>query len=609
MKKVSLKYSQLSRFFNLSLDLLCTANSEGYFVNVNTAFVKTLGYTEEELLSNPIISFVHPNDILDTTKAIESLIDGTRLTNFANRYKHKSGYYITLSWSATWDDESQLIYGIARDDTAQNAVKNRLSQIEHGLKEETILAQTDANGVIIEVNNRFCEISGYSRNEIIGKTHKLINSGFHPKSFFSQMWKTIKSGKMWSGVIKNRKKDGEYYYVQSIFIPIKDLAGEICNYLAIRQDITTSILAEAKLSRTLEVLNEMGAIANIGGWELTVDTGELLWTDETFNILEVPKNETQQPTLPLGLTLFIPEHQIIIGEAIERAINYGESYALELKAKTFKGNVLWVYTTGKPNYKDGKIFSLSGTIQNINKRKIAEFKYAKERRKSIQNAKLASLGELSASVAHEINNPLGIILGNTDLMLMSKALPLSIKSKVETIEKSSERIAHIVSSLKKFSRTDDEVSPKTPIPLANIVEEALVLTAPKIKGILIDISFQASTTAAILCNEIEIEQIIINLINNSVDAIRQLPDKWINISLIEKNKQVVLTITDSGAGIPYSIQDKIFEPFFTSKKIGEGTGLGLSIVKGILQEHHASITIENGSPNTCFVLCFPRASE
>lgn len=606
MRKASLVHH---RFFDLSLDLLCTANSDGFFVNVNPSFVKALGYCEEVLLSKPIVNFVHPEDISGIARVIESLMAGEGVSNFINRYKHKAGHYITLSWSATWDHETQLIYAIGRDETEQNAVKNRLYQIEQALKEETILAQTDSNGVILEVNDRFCEVSEYSRSEIIGKTHKLINSGYHSKSFFNQMWKTIKSGKIWSGVIQNKKKNGDYYFVQSILIPLKDLEGEICHYLAIRQDITSSILAEAKLSKTLGILNETGAIANIGGWELTVDTGELLWTDETFNILEVPKNDSQQPTLPLGLTLFTPEHQIIITEAVERAISHGESYALELKAKTLKGNVLWVYTTGKPNYKDGKIFSLSGTIQNINKRKIAEFKYAKERRKSIQNAKLASLGELSASVAHEINNPLGIILGNTDLMLMSKALPLSIKSKVETIEKSSERIAHIVSSLKKFSRTDHEVRPKISIPLANIVEEALILTAPKIKGILIDISFQASTTAAILCNEIEIEQIIINLINNSVDAIRQLPDKWINISLIEKNKQVVLTITDSGAGIPYNIQDKIFEPFFTSKKIGEGTGLGLSIVKGILEEHHASITIENGSANTCFVLCFPRGSE
>ena len=112
-----------------------------------------------------------------------------------------------------------------------------------------------------------------------------------------------------------------------------------------------------------------------------------------------------------------------------------------------------------------------------------------------------------------------------------------------------------------------------------------------------------------MCDEIEIEQILINLINNSIDAIKQLPKKWINISLIEKNENLVLTIADSGDGIPISIQDRIFDPFYTTKKIGEGTGLGLSIVKGMLEDHDASITLDNDSINTCFILRFPKFSE
>ena len=192
---------------------------------------------------------------------------------------------------------------------------------------------------------------------------------------------------------------------------------------------------------------------------------------------------------------------------------------------------------------------------------------------------------------------------------MEKELPESVESKLKIVEKSSERIAHIVSSLKKFSRIDDAKPSKIAVPLTDIVKEALTLTTPKIKSTHTDISFNSSTSSVILCDEIEIEQILINLINNSIDAIKQLPKKWINISLIEKNENLVLTIADSGDGIPISIQDRIFDPFYTTKKIGEGTGLGLSIVKGMLEDHDASITLDNDSINTCFILRFPKFSE
>lgn len=609
MEKANIGHSQVEKFFNLSIDLLCTIKSDGFFVHANPAFTKTFGYELDELLTKPMMDFIHPDDIPNTLEKLSSIVDGNLLTDFSNRCRHSAGHYLTLSWSAIWDDESQLVCAIARDDTQNIIVKHRLSQIENALKEETILAQTDANGVIEDVNDKFCEISGYTRDEIIGKTHKLINSGHHSKSFFKQMWATIKSGKIWSGVIKNKKKNGDFYFVQSILIPLKDLNGDICNYLAIRQDITSTRLLEAKLNRTLEILNETGELAKIGGWELTIDSDELLWTDETFKILEVPKDDSMRPTLPQGLNLFVPEHQDVIANAVERAIKHGEPYALELKARTYKSKVLWVFTTGKANYKDEKIISISGTIQDIDERKKAEIQYAKERQVSIQNAKLASLGELSASIAHELNNPLGIILGNTDLIQMSEELPFSIQSKVQVIEKSSERIAHIVRSLKKFSRTDNEVQPKHLVPLENIVKESLTLTAPRLKEALIQINFHSQTSASILCNEIEIEQIIINLINNGIDAVVDLPIKWLNIFLFEEGEQLILTITDSGCGIPDEIQEKIFEPFYTSKKPGEGTGLGLSIVKGMLDDHNASIYLDDSSLNTSFVLRFPIVTE
>lgn len=359
-----------------------------------------------------------------------------------------------------------------------------------------------------------------------------------------------------------------------------------------------------QLDKVLSILNEMGSIAKIGGWELDVSSGELTWTDETFRILEVEKRKNQKPNLPEGLELFTDEYKPIMKEAVERAMTLGEPYSLEVQAKTAKGNVLWVFTNGKPNYKDGKIVSLSGTIQDIDDVKKTREKYEAERLKSIHNAKLASLGELSAGIAHEINNPLSIITGSVEVMRKYIDQPEKIKSLLENIERSSYRISRIVQSLKKFSRTDS-IPEFSQYKLGRIITESILLLEARIKRADILLEKNIRNDSDILCDEVEIEQVIVNLINNSIDAIQDLPIRKIDIELNREDDWLLLKISDSGPGIPAEIRDKIFDPFFTTKEHGKGTGLGLSITRGILENHGATISIESDCATTCFLLKFP----
>ena len=112
-----------------------------------------------------------------------------------------------------------------------------------------------------------------------------------------------------------------------------------------------------------------------------------------------------------------------------------------------------------------------------------------------------------------------------------------------------------------------------------------------------------------MCDEIEIEQVLVNLINNGIDAVKNLPEKWVRVTIFEDPTQVILQISDSGSGIPEKIRHRLFDPFFTTKGVGEGTGLGLSIAKGILDEHHATISVLAEAPHTCFEIRFPLAGR
>ncbi len=375
-----------------------------------------------------------------------------------------------------------LIYGrkmarFVRSSFRDAAVNKRILDT---LNEVAIVTFTDKNGVITEVNDNFCRISGFERKELVGKTHRVVNSGAHDSAFFQEMWSAIASGKSWTADIENRKKTGEHYFVRTVISPILDQDGRPDRYLAIRFDISDQKKAEQSLDA--------------------------------------------------------------------------------------------------------------------------------ERVKSLRNAKFASLGEMCAGVAHEINNPLGIISGTADLLPKFIDNKDKLRSRVATIQDACERIAKIVKSLRKFSRSDEKAE-RAICSISDVVDDAIVLTNAKAKRHSTVVTFKSTSVQNIWCDEIEIEQVLVNLINNGIDAVKNQVERWLLISSFDDGAAVVLRVIDSGPGLSKESQLRLFQPFFTTKPVGHGTGLGLSIARGILEDHKATIELVQGEPNTCFEIRFPVAEE
>ena len=147
-----------------------------------------------------------------------------------------------------------------------------LNNIRHALNESAIVAITDRAGNITQVNDKFCSISGYSQEELLGKNHRIINSGYHTREFFVEMWKTISSGKSWEGEVRNRAKNGTYYWVNTTIVPFLDESGQPYQYVSIRYEITQRKLAEEQLrvyADKLEASNrELQDFASIAAHDL-----------------------------------------------------------------------------------------------------------------------------------------------------------------------------------------------------------------------------------------------------------------------------------------------------------------------------------------------------
>lgn len=352
-----------------------------------------------------------------------------------------------------------------------------------GLNEVAIISSTNKYGNIIYANDNFCRISGFSREEVLGKNHRIIKSSYHSNEFYAEMWNTISKGNIWKGQIKSRAKDGREYWVYASIIPLRNNeTGKIDEYISIRFDIT--------------------------------------------------------------------------------------------KEKNF------------------------------------ELELENEQAKNIHMGRLAALGEMAGSVAHEINNPVAVIIGKLHLLrrtldqVENKALRDSILSKMKTVEEHSKRIAKIVKGLREFSHGGDSNTFEE-VDSIQLLESVFELCGEKLKNNGVKIQIKCPEIK-FHSTRLQLEQVLVNLINNSIDAIAQNKEKWIEISMHETENNIHLAVKDSGNGIPDEILKKIMLPFFTTKPVGKGTGLGLSISKGLIEKLGGEFFYDRESVHTCFKISLPK---
>jgi PAS domain S-box-containing protein len=299
-----------------------------------------------------------------------------------------------------------VLFTVVLGEKANKALLSAKADLENQVKERTKELQlqstalesaangiviTNTNGIVEWVNSAFTKLTGFDSIDVIGKKPNALKSGVHDNAFYKNMWDTIKSGKVWSGTVTNKKKDGSIYQEEMTITPVRNEKGDLTHFIAIKQDITERIELEAKIKLNEERLSLVMQGANDGIWDIKLDTGEIYINDRFLTMLGFEAGELE-PTLEVRRWLTHPDDKEVSDEMFEECIaGKREIYSLESKFRCKSGDYLWVLATGRVTKYDenGVPLRFSGTNTDISERKKLEL--------ALERANARMSGELNVA--------------------------------------------------------------------------------------------------------------------------------------------------------------------------------------------------------------------
>ncbi|MDF3128936.1 PAS domain-containing protein [Kiritimatiellaeota bacterium B1221] len=408
--------------------LVWTCEADGECDYLSPQWVAYTGVPEEAQLGYGWLERVHVEDRARTHKSLEkafkngeSFDDEFRIQRYDGEYcwfktrciPQKNAEGRVVKWFGTNTDIDQRRQA---EDQAKASFK-ALEDLKMALDEHAIVAITDAEGKILSVNDKFCELSQYAREDLIGRDHRIVNSNLHPKEFFRNLWETIRDGKTWRGEIRNQCLDGSYYWVDTTIVPLCDSQGRPEQYIAIRADITKLKEAEEEIRlayvameaqvalRTAELnasnlelvenaklLSEAQRIGCLGSWNLDTATGKVYWSKELFQIVGLDP-EQEPPDYPRQEKMFSPESWKLVTQVVDKAMSEGAGYEVELEVFRPDGSRRWAIARGEAVVnEEGEIVRLTGTFQDITELKQALIKLEHYSERLTLASEAASIG-------------------------------------------------------------------------------------------------------------------------------------------------------------------------------------------------------------------------
>jgi C4-dicarboxylate-specific signal transduction histidine kinase len=441
-------------------------------------------------------------------------------------------------------------------------------------------------------------------------------NGIHPdeRKRFEEEWRAAcAAGEPFDKEARLRRADGEYRRVLLRAVPRRDEDGNIVKWYGTTADIEDYKRAETALRRSEAYLAEAQRLSLTGSFAWNVSSGEVFWSDELYRILGFDR--ATKSTHELLFQRIHPGDRDFVRATLHRASMYGTDLDIEHRLLMPEGFVKYVHVVGHTVSDETTSIERAGlefvgAVMDVTAAKRAAEELHETQAALAHVTRVTTLGELTASIAHEVNQPLGALVTNAEACLLwldhgTRKLGEARRS-VEMIIKDGHRAGEVIRRVRALLK---KTAPQTaPLDINDLVNEVITLVQREVFSHRVSLRMElAPALPAVLADRVQLQQVLINLVINGIEAMQPVTDQPRQLvirSRQDEADQVLVTVTDCGVGISAENADQLFNPFFTTKS--GGMGMGLSICRSIIEAHGGRLSASgNVGPGATFQFALP----
>ena len=507
-----------------------------------------------------------------------------------------------------------VLHGRARaEQHAIEALRHSEAQWKEVFEHNPVMYfMVDAAGTVLSVNTFGAAQLGYSVSELLGQSVLKVFPAEERHVAQSNVAICLENiGQTHSWEICKVRRDGSSLWVRENAKAVRRLDNQLIVLIAC-EDITERKLAEDALRQSEMYLAEAQRLSRTGSYGLRTASGEIVWSEETFRIFEFER----APSVRLDAVLqrVHPDDRVRVQQTIDRASRDGKDFAHGYRLQMPDGSVKHVHATAHAVTDAAGDVEFVGAVTDVSSRKRAESELHEAQANLAHVTRVTALGELAASIAHEVNQPLAAVVTNAAACLRwLDREPANLKEArgtLQSIINDGNRAGEVIQRVRALvNKTADQ---KAPLHINEVVNEVISLVQHELFSHRVALRLELPPTLPpVLADRIQLQQVILNLVINGIEAMQPVKDRPRELVIrtrLDEASQVLVTVSDSGVGVAAENADRLFDAFFTTKS--NGMGMGLSICRSIVDAHGGRLSAsDNSGPGATFQFTLPLHQE